>query len=90
MRTTGCLLVLAVVAMGSFSSCKKPAPPTADLPPPPPSTPLNSEKLKEIAALIEVQRLIGYGRLVKRIENCRREAHYHVTLEKPTGSSMAT
>ena len=53
MRTTGCLLVLAIVAMVSFSSCKKPAPPTADLPPQQPSTPLNSEKLKKIAALIE-------------------------------------
>jgi hypothetical protein len=53
MKTIGCLLVLSIVEMVSLSSCKQPAPPPADLPPPPPSIPLNSEKLKQIAALIE-------------------------------------
>jgi hypothetical protein len=55
MKTIGFLLVLSIVGMVSLSSCKKPAPapPSADLPPPPPSTPLNAKKLKQIAALIE-------------------------------------
>jgi hypothetical protein len=53
MRIIRCLACLAIVVVIGLCSCGKPAPPPTDLPAPPPSTPLNSDKLKQIAALIE-------------------------------------
>ena len=52
MRTIGCVAFLAFAVI-ALCGCKKSAPPPVDLPPPTPSSPLNSEKLKQIAALIE-------------------------------------
>ena len=53
MRNLGCLAGLAIVLIISLYLCKRPAPSTTELRPPLPTpTPLSSEKLKEIAMLV--------------------------------------
>ena len=60
MRTIGCVAFLAFAVI-ALCGCKKSAPPPVDLPPPTPSSPLNSEKLKRFRLTKHMVGGVGAG-----------------------------